>query len=116
MYAHHDGVKLFYQTTGGSGPELFLHPPSQPVVYSRAWKYQLAYLPRSSRVPGPAPRGTARPARPPTGYDLDTRYRDLLAVLDAAVRPPFAFVALACSAMLAFRYAVEHPARLSHPT
>src|SRR3990170_3622407 len=114
MYAHHDGVKLFYQTTGGSGPELFLHPPSQPVVYSRAWKYQLAYLSRYFRVTVLDPRGNGRSDRPPAGYDLDTRYRDLLAVLDAAVRPPFAFVALACSAMLAFRYAVEHPDRLSH--
>src|SRR3990172_1770136 len=114
MYAHHDGVKLFYQTTGGSGPELSLPPPSQPVVYSRAWKYQLAYLSRYFRVTVLDPRGNGRSDRPPAGYDLDTRYRDLLAVLDAAVRPPFAVVALACSAMLAFRYAVEHPDRLSH--
>src|SRR3989337_2653285 len=66
MYAHHDGVKLFYQTTGGSGPELFLHPPSQPVVYSRAWKYQLAYLSRYFRVTVLDPRGNRR-SHPPLG-------------------------------------------------
>jgi len=114
MYAHQDGVKIFYQTTGSKGPELFFHPPCQPVSYSRLWKLQVPYLSRYFRVTVIDPRGNGRSDRPPAGYDLDTRYRDLLAVLEAAVRPPFAFVALACSAMLAFRYAVEHPDRLSH--
>jgi pimeloyl-ACP methyl ester carboxylesterase len=59
-------------------------------------------------------RGNGRSDRPPSGYDLDTRYQDLLAVLEETVRPPFALVALSCAAMLAFRYAVEHPGRLSH--
>ena len=114
MYAHQDGVKLFYQSTGGNGPELLLHPPCQPTAYSRLWKLQVPYLSRYFRVTVIDPRGNGRSDRPPAGYDLDTRYRDLLAVLEAAMHPPFAFVAFSCSAMLAFRYAVEHPDRLSH--
>ena len=114
MYVNQDGAKIFYQTTGSGSPELFLHPPCQPVAYSRLWKLQVPYLSRYFRVTVIDPRGNGRSDRPPTGYDVDTRYRDMLAVLEAAVRPPFAFVALACSAMLAFRYAVEHPDRLSH--
>ena len=52
---------------------------------------------------------------PATGYDLDTRYEDLLAVLRDAVRPePFALVAYSCAGMLAFRYAADHPGRVSH--
>ena len=35
-------------------------------------------------------------------------------MLAETVRPPFALVAFSCAAMLAFRYAVEHPDRLSH--
>ena len=31
-----------------------------------------------------------------------------------AVRPPFGFVAFACSSLLAFRYVIEHPGRVSH--
>jgi predicted glycosyltransferase/predicted alpha/beta hydrolase family esterase len=59
-------------------------------------------------------RGNGRSDRPAGGYDLDTRYQDFLAVLETAVRPPFALVAYSCAGMLAFRYAVEHPDRLSH--
>src|SRR3990172_1255647 len=109
MYAHQDGVKLFYQSTGGNGPELLLHPPCQPTAYSRLWKLQVPYLSRYFRVTVIDPRGNGRSDRPPAGYDLDTRYRDLLAVLEATVRPPFAFVALACSPLLSFRYAVAPP-------
>ena len=35
-------------------------------------------------------------------------------MLDEVARPPFALVAFSCAALLAFRYAVEHPGRLSH--
>src|SRR5260370_24538148 len=60
------------------------------------------------------PRGNGRSDRPPTGYDLDARYGDLVAVLDEVARPPIALVAFSCAAPLAFRYAIDHPDRLSH--
>ena len=114
MYVTRDGVNLFYQTTGAGARDLFLLPQCQPVTYSRQWKSQVPYLSRYFRVVTMDMRGNGRSDRTPSGYDLDTRYQDLLAVLEASVRPPFALVALSCAAMVAFRYAVEHRDRLSH--
>jgi pimeloyl-ACP methyl ester carboxylesterase/predicted glycosyltransferase len=114
MYVSREGVKLFYQVTGGGGPDLFLLPQCQPVTYSRQWKNQIPYLSRYFRVATMDPRGNGRSDRPPTGYDLDSRYQDLLAVLAETVRPPFALLAYSCAALLAIRYAAEHPERLSH--
>jgi pimeloyl-ACP methyl ester carboxylesterase/UDP:flavonoid glycosyltransferase YjiC (YdhE family) len=114
MYIARDGVRLFYQVTGRGDHDLFLLPQCQPVTYSRQWKNQVPYLSQYFRVVTMDLRGNGRSDRPPGGYDLDTRYQDLLAVLAETVRSPFALVALSCAAMLAFRYAVDHPKRLSH--
>jgi pimeloyl-ACP methyl ester carboxylesterase/UDP:flavonoid glycosyltransferase YjiC (YdhE family) len=117
MYVTRDGVKLFYQITGGQGAgdrDLFLLPQCQPVTYSRQWKSQIPYLSRYFRVITTDLRGNGRSDRTVDGYDLDTRYQDLCAVLAETVRPPFALVAISCAGMLAFRYAAEHPDRLSH--
>lgn len=114
MYVYRPGAKLFYQVDGSGDRDVILCPPSQPVVYSRMWKYQVPYLSRYFRVVAYDPRGNGRSDRPRTGYDFDTRYDDLCAILDEAARPPFALVTFTCSAMVAVRYAVEHPDRLSH--
>jgi pimeloyl-ACP methyl ester carboxylesterase len=107
-------VKLYYQVTGAGLRDLFLLPQCQPASYSRQWKYQIPYLSRYFRVATMDPRGNGRSDRPDAGYDLDSRYEDLLAVLEETVRQPFALVAYACAGMLAFRYVVEHPERVSH--
>jgi pimeloyl-ACP methyl ester carboxylesterase len=114
MYVHQPDARIFYQVTGGGARDLLLLPQCQVVTYSRMWKHQIPYLSRYFRVITMDPRGNGRSDRPPTGYDLDTRYRDLVAVLDEVARPPIALVAFSCAAPLAFRYAVEHPDRLSH--
>ena len=114
MYATNAGVKLFWHATGAGSRDLVLLPQCQPVVYSRQFKAQIPYLSRYFRVVTTDPRGNGRSDRPAEGYDLECRYRDLLAVLGEAVRPPFALVAYSCAAMIAFRYAVEHPGHLSH--
>jgi pimeloyl-ACP methyl ester carboxylesterase/predicted glycosyltransferase len=114
MYVSRDGVKLFYQVTGNGGPDLFLLPQCQPVAYTRQWKGQIPYLSRYFRVSTMDPRGNGRSDRPAGGYDIEARYRDFLAVLNETARPPFALAALSCGALLAIRYAVEHPERLSH--
>jgi pimeloyl-ACP methyl ester carboxylesterase/predicted glycosyltransferase len=114
LYVSRGGVKLYYQVTGTAPRDLFLLPQCQPVTYSRQWKYQIPYLSRYFRVTTMDHRGNGRSDRPARGYDLDSRYDDLIAVLDEAVRPPFALVAYACAGMLAFRYVVEHPDRVSH--
>jgi pimeloyl-ACP methyl ester carboxylesterase/UDP:flavonoid glycosyltransferase YjiC (YdhE family) len=114
MYVSRDGVKLFYQVTGSGSRDLFLLPQCQPVTYSRQWKNQIPYLSRYFRVATMDLRGNGRSDRPATGYDLDSRYGDFLAVLGEAVRTPFALVAYSCASMLAVRYAVEYPDHLSH--
>jgi pimeloyl-ACP methyl ester carboxylesterase/predicted glycosyltransferase len=114
MYVERPGAKLFYQTTGNGSHDIFLCPPRQPAVYGRMWKNQIPYLSRYFRVTTMDPRGNGRSDRPLTGYDFDTHYDDLKAVLDAAVRPPFAFVAFSCASMLAVRYAIDYPERVSH--
>jgi pimeloyl-ACP methyl ester carboxylesterase/UDP:flavonoid glycosyltransferase YjiC (YdhE family) len=114
MYVHRPDARIFYQVTGSGARDLFLLPQCQVVTYSRMWKHQIPYLSRYFRVITMDPRGNGRSDRPATGYDMDTRYGDLLAVLDEVARPPFALVAFSCAAPLAFRYAVAHPDRLSH--
>ena len=117
MYVTRDGTRLFYQVTGGPDArarDLFLLPQLQPVTYSRQWKMQVPYLSRYFRVTTMDHRGNGRSERPATGYDLESRYQDWLAVLDETVPAPFAIVAYSCGALLALRYAAEHPDRVSH--
>ncbi len=114
MYLERPGGRIFYQVTGGGPRDVFLHPPCQPALYSRMWKNNIPYLSRHFRVIAFDPRGNGRSDRPATGYDFATRYDDMVAVLEQTARPPFALVAYSCSSMLAVRYAVEHPERVSH--
>jgi pimeloyl-ACP methyl ester carboxylesterase/UDP:flavonoid glycosyltransferase YjiC (YdhE family) len=114
MYVIRDGARLFYQVTGAGARDLFLLPQCQPVTYSRQWKNLVPYLSRYFRVATMDHRGNGRSDRTATGYDLDSRYADWLAVLEETVRPPFALVVYSCGALLALRYAAEHPDRLSH--
>jgi pimeloyl-ACP methyl ester carboxylesterase/predicted glycosyltransferase len=114
VYVHRPDARIFCQVTGSGTRDLFLLPQCQVVTYSRMWKHQIPYLSRYFRVITMDPRGNGRSDRPPTGYDLQTRYDDLVAVLDEVARPPIALVAFSCAAPLALRYAVAHPDRLSH--
>src|SRR5262249_12066785 len=114
MYVERPDAKIFYQTSGTGDHDVFLCPPRQPAVYGRMWKNQIPYLSRYFRVTTMDPRGNGRSDRALTGYDFDTHYGDLTAVLEAAVRPPFAFGAFSCASMLAVRYAIEHLERVSH--
>jgi pimeloyl-ACP methyl ester carboxylesterase/UDP:flavonoid glycosyltransferase YjiC (YdhE family) len=114
MYVHRPDARIFYQVTGGGARDLFLLPQCQVVTHSRMWKYLIPYLSRYFRVITMDPRGNGRSDRPATGYDLDSRYDDFTAVVDEVARPPFALLAYSCGALLALRYAVAHPDRLSH--
>jgi pimeloyl-ACP methyl ester carboxylesterase/UDP:flavonoid glycosyltransferase YjiC (YdhE family) len=114
MYLQRPGAEIFYEVTGGAERDLFLHPPSNPALHSRMWKHNIPYLSRYFRVIAMDSRGNGRSSRPATGYDWASRYGDMAAVVDEAVRPPFALVAFSCASMLAVRYAVDHPERVSH--
>ena len=114
MYVSRPGARIFYQVTGGGEHDVVLVPPCYPIVYSRTWKLQVPYLSRMFRVVTMDFRGNGRSDRPATGYDFDTLYGDLSAVLDEAAHAPFTLVGYSCSNMLLIRYAVEHPERVSH--
>jgi len=114
MFVERPDAKLAWEAMGWGSPDVFLCPPRQPVFYGRMWKHQMPYLSHYFRVVTMDPRGNGASSRTPTGYDFDTHYADMLAVLEAAVHPPFVFVAYSCASMLAVRYAVEHPDRVSH--
>lgn len=114
MYVDRPGARIFYQVTGAGPRDVFLHGPSQPAVHSRMWKQNVRFLARHFRVTVMDPRGNGRSSRPPTGYDFDTRYGDMAAVVEEAIGRPFALVAYSCASMLAVRYAVDHPDRVSH--
>ena len=113
MYLERPGARIYYQTTGSGPCDILLHPPSQPAFYSRLWKNNIAYLARYFRVITLDPRGNGRSSRPATGYDFASRYDDMVAVLDETARYPVVLVAYSCASMLAVRYAVEHPERVS---
>ncbi|HYB42650.1 MAG TPA: alpha/beta fold hydrolase [Candidatus Methylomirabilis sp.] len=113
MYVSRPGAKIFYQVTGAGERDLALVPACYPIVHSRVFKAQIPYLSRHFRVITMDFRGNGRSDHASTGYDFDTMYGDLEAVLEAVARPPFALVALSCANILATRYAVEHPAALS---
>ena len=114
MYLQRPGARIFYQTFGSGARDCFLLPQCQVVTHSRMWKHQIPYLSNYFRVITMDQRGNGRSDRPATGYDLDTRYGDVTAVFEEVTRPPFVLVVFSCAAPLAFRYAVEHPERLSH--
>jgi pimeloyl-ACP methyl ester carboxylesterase/predicted glycosyltransferase len=114
MYVSRPDARIFYQVTGSGQRDVILVPPCYPIVYARTWKMQVPYLSRLFRVVTMDFRGNGRSDRPSSGYDFDTLYGDLAAVLDAGAQPPFALVGYSCSNMLVIRYAVEHPERVSH--
>jgi pimeloyl-ACP methyl ester carboxylesterase/UDP:flavonoid glycosyltransferase YjiC (YdhE family) len=114
MYVSRPDAKIFYQVTGAGTHDIFFHGPSQPALYSRMWKAQVPYLSQHFRVITMDPRGGGRSDRPATGYDFASRYGDMTTVLAEAARPPFALVAFSCSSMLAIRYVIDHPERVSH--
>jgi len=48
-FVERDGVKVAYEVFGSGEPTL-VFAPTDPLVHSRAWKAQVPYLARTSRV------------------------------------------------------------------
>jgi pimeloyl-ACP methyl ester carboxylesterase/UDP:flavonoid glycosyltransferase YjiC (YdhE family) len=109
------GARIHYEVEEEiAGPDLFLCPPCYPIVHGEIWKYQVPYLRRHFRLIRHDFRGNGRSERTAVGLDFETQYGDVCAVLEASARWPLAIAAISCGSMLAVRYAVEHPARVSH--
>jgi len=83
-FVERDGVKVAYEVFGSGEPAL-VFAPTDPLVHSRAWKAQVPYLARRSRVVTIDPRGNGRSDRPRSSAAYaDTEYvADTVAVMDA---------------------------------
>ena len=84
-FVERDGVKVAYEVFGSGEPAL-VFAPTDPLVHSRAWKAQVPYLARTSRVVTSDPRRNGRSDRPQSSAAYaDTEYvADTVAVMDAA--------------------------------
>src|SRR6478736_8213234 len=98
-FVERDGVKVSYEVFGSGEPAL-VFAPTDPLVHSRAWKAQVPYLARTSRVVTIDPRGNGRSDRPESSAAYaDTEYvADTIAVMDAAGTDQAVLVGLCSSA------------------
>jgi pimeloyl-ACP methyl ester carboxylesterase/predicted glycosyltransferase len=112
-FVERDGVKVAYEVFGSGEPTL-VFAPTDPLVHSRAWKAQVPYLARTSRVVTIDPRGNGRSDRPRSSAAYaDTEYvADTIAVMDATDAGRAVLVGLCSSAWTSLLTAVLHPDRV----
>jgi len=112
-YIERDGVKIAYEVFGDGDPTV-LFMPVDPIVHSRAWKAQVPYLARTSRVITVDPRGNGRSDRPedPAAYGDLNFVDDAIAVLDACDVERAVLVGICSSAGHALVCAALHPDRV----
>lgn len=108
-----EGVKVGYEVFGTGDPAV-VFVPIGAIVHSRAWKAQVPYLARRSRVVMIDPRGNGRSDRPndPSAY-ADTEFvADTIAVMDALNIERAVLVGLCKSGWRAVLTAAMHPDRV----
>ncbi len=112
-YAVSDGVRLYWEQTGRTGPAIFLLPPWS-IVHSRCWKLQVPHLARHFQVITADPRGNGRSDRPvgPDQYADGVLVADTVAVLDAAGVDSAVLVGLSMGARIALQVADLRPDRV----
>jgi pimeloyl-ACP methyl ester carboxylesterase len=108
-----DGVRVFYEVYGDSQDVVCLLPP-WPVMHSRAWRAQIAYLARHFSVIAIDPRGNGRSDRPSDwgAYSREKAIGDVLAVLDAAGVEDAMMISGSPRAVLLLGLCVDHPERV----
>ena len=112
-FIERDGVRVFWERYGSTGPAIVLLP-TWSIVHSRFWKAQIPYLARHARVLTFDGRGNGRSDRP-VGADAYGAYEfaaDALAVMDATGVDRAGMVALSCGALWATILAANHPERV----
>ena len=112
-FVERDGVKVAYEVFGSGEPTL-VFAPTDPLVHSRAWKAQVPYLARTSRVVTIDPRGNGRSDRPESSAAYaDTEFvADTIAVMDAAGVDRAVLVGMCSSAWTTLLAAALHPDRV----
>ncbi len=112
-FIERDGVKIGYEVFGeGEPPVVFVPVPG--ITQARAWKAQVPYLARRSRVVTIDPRGNGRSGRPrsPGAYADAEFVADTIAVMDAAGIGRAVLVGLCSSSWRALLTAARHPERV----
>jgi pimeloyl-ACP methyl ester carboxylesterase/predicted glycosyltransferase len=112
-HVERDGIKIGYEVFGAGDPTV-VFVPTDPIVQSRAWKAQVPFLARRSRVVTVDPRGNGRSDRPTTldGYADAEFIADTIAVMDAVGVDAAVLVGLCSSAWRALVTAAWHPERV----
>jgi pimeloyl-ACP methyl ester carboxylesterase/predicted glycosyltransferase len=109
-----DGVPIYYEVHGDSGPTVLLLP-AWAIVHRRLWKAQVPYLSNHFRVVTFDPRGNGASGRPtdPAAYDTKVQVGDALAVLDAVGADRAVLVGNSFGTILAYMFAALHPDRVA---
>jgi pimeloyl-ACP methyl ester carboxylesterase/predicted glycosyltransferase len=109
-----DGVPIYYEVHGDSGPTVLLLP-AWAIVHRRLWKAQVPYLANHYRVVTFDPRGNGASGRPadPAAYDTRIQVGDALAVLDAVGADQVVLVGNSFGTILAYVFAALHPDRVT---
>ncbi len=113
-YVERDGIRVYYEAFGSSGPWV-VFTPADTIVESRMWKAQVHYLARRHRVVVIDPRGNGRSDRPvgPEFYTDATIVDDLLAVMDTVGVERAVLVGLCDSGWFGLLAASRHPERVA---
>ena len=113
-YVDRNGVRIFWERYGETGPAI-LFMPTWAIVHSRVWKAQIPYFARHARVVTFDARGNGRSDRPreASEYGEQLNAEDALAVLDANRIDAAAVVSLSSGAQRSLILATEHPERVN---
>jgi pimeloyl-ACP methyl ester carboxylesterase/predicted glycosyltransferase len=112
-FIERDGVRVYWEVYGTTGPPILLLP-TWAVIHSRNWKAQVGYLARHFRVLVFDGRGNGLSDRPnhPSAYAGREFVADSVAVMDAAGVRSACVAGLSMGAMRALLLARAHPERV----
>jgi pimeloyl-ACP methyl ester carboxylesterase len=107
------GIKVGYEVFGEGEPAV-VFAPLDPIVHSLAWKAQVPYLARRSRVITIDPRGNGRSDRPqsPAAYTDAEFVADTVAVMDVCDVGRAVIVGISTSGWISLLTAALHPERV----
>ena len=111
-YANLKEVRLHYVTLGQGRPVILLH--GWPQTWYE-WRLIMSLLADRYQLIAPDLRGLGDSSRPLTGYDKKTVANDLWQLMhDHLGHEKFAVVGHDVGAVVAFRFAADHPDAVTH--